>query len=87
MNHELLKKIGYNSVALEMLLKREASINTDDLMPEQDDSEFENLHNIQNDLLKFLEEIRTSNIARKSEILDLLEQAFDIITENKSQHE
>ena len=43
MNHEILKKIGYNSVALEMLLKREAQINTDDLMPEQDDSDYENL--------------------------------------------
>ena len=32
MNHELLKKIGYNSVALEMLLKREAQINPDDII-------------------------------------------------------
>ena len=32
MNHELLKKIGYNSVALEMLLKREAQINPDKII-------------------------------------------------------
>ena len=32
MNHEILKKIGYNSVALEMLLKREAQINPEDIL-------------------------------------------------------
>ena len=31
MNEENLKKLGYNTIALEMLLKREAQINTDDL--------------------------------------------------------
>ncbi len=29
MNEENLKKLGYNTIALEMLLKREAQINTD----------------------------------------------------------
>ncbi len=36
MNEEILKKLGYNSIALEMLLKREAQINInpeDILMP------------------------------------------------------
>jgi hypothetical protein len=31
MNEENLKKLGYNTIALEMLLKREAQINTDNL--------------------------------------------------------
>ena len=31
MNEENLKKLGYNTIALEMLLKREAQINTDGL--------------------------------------------------------
>ena len=87
MNHEILKKIGYNSVALEMLLKREAQINTDNLKPEQDDSDFETLYNLQNKLLDFMEEVRTAEIPRKTEILNLLEQTFDIISENKSQYE
>jgi len=34
MNEEILKKLGYNSIALEMLLKREAQINTDGLKPD-----------------------------------------------------
>ena len=39
MNHEILKKIGYNSVALEMLLKREAQIDPRDIiMPGEDRS-------------------------------------------------
>lgn len=87
MNHEILKKIGYNSVALEMLLKREAQINTDNLKPEQDDSDFETLYNLQNNLLDFMEEVRTADLPRKTDILNLLEQAFDIISENKSQYE
>lgn len=87
MNHEILKKIGYNSVALEMLLKREAQINTDNLKPEQDDSDFETLYNLQNNLLDFMEEVRTAELPRKTDILNLLEQAFDIISENKSQYE
>ena len=87
MNHEILKKIGYNSVALEMLLKREAQINTDNLKPEQDDSDFETLYNLQNKLLDFMEEVRTAEIPRKTDILNLLEQTFDIISENKSQYE
>ena len=34
MNEEILKKLGYNNIALEMLLKREAQINENDvLMP------------------------------------------------------
>ena len=32
MNEEILKKLGYNSIALEMLLKREAQINPDDIL-------------------------------------------------------
>lgn len=87
MNHEILKKIGYNSVALEMLLKREAQINTDNLKPDQDDSDFETLYNLQNNLLDFMEEVRTAELPRKTDILNLLEQAFDIISENKSQYE
>lgn len=87
MNHEILKKIGYNSVALEMLLKREAQINTDNLKPDQDDSDFETLYNLQNNLLDFMEEVRTAELPRKIDILNLLEQAFDIISENKSQYE
>ena len=31
MNEEILKKLGYNNIALEMLLKREAQINIDGL--------------------------------------------------------
>jgi hypothetical protein len=85
MNHEILKKIGYNSVALEMLLKREAQINTDTLKPEQDDSDFETLYELQNKLLDFMEEVRTADIPRKTEILDLLEQTFDIISDSKNE--
>ena len=33
MNEDNLKKLGYNNIALEMLLKREAQINADVLMP------------------------------------------------------
>ena len=33
MNEEILKKLGYNNITLEMLLKREAQINTEVLMP------------------------------------------------------
>ena len=33
MNEEILKKLGYNNIALEMLLKREAQINAEVLMP------------------------------------------------------
>jgi len=87
MNHEILKKIGYNSVALEMLLKREAQINTDTLKPEQDDSDFETLYELQNKLLDFMEEVRTADIPQKTRILDLLEQTFDIIAENKNELE
>ena len=32
MNDEILKKLGYNSIALEMLLKREAKINPEDIL-------------------------------------------------------
>jgi hypothetical protein len=32
MNEEILKKLGYNSIALEMLLKREAQISADDII-------------------------------------------------------
>lgn len=32
MNEEILKKLGYNSIALDMLLKREAQINPDDIL-------------------------------------------------------
>lgn len=36
MNEEILKKLGYNNIALEMLLKREAQISPDDIiMPGQ----------------------------------------------------
>ena len=87
MNHEILKKIGYNSVALEMLLKREAQINTDILKPEQDDSDFEMLYELQNNFLNIMEEVRTADIPRKTEILDLMEQAFDIISESKNEIE
>ena len=85
MNHEILEKIGYNSVALEMLLKREAQINTDKLKPEQDDSVFETLYDLQNNLLDFMEEVRTADIPRKTQILDLLEQAFDIVSDSKNE--
>jgi hypothetical protein len=85
MNHEILKKIGYNSVALEMLLKREAQINTDNLQPEQDDSDFEILYDLQNNLLDIMEDVRTAEIPRKTQILDLLEQAFDIVSESKNE--
>ncbi len=37
MNEEILKKLGYNNIALEMLLKREAQISPDDIiMPGED---------------------------------------------------
>jgi hypothetical protein len=32
MNEEILKKLGYNNIALEMLLKREAQINPEDIL-------------------------------------------------------
>jgi hypothetical protein len=32
MNEEILKKLGYNTIALEMLLKREAQINPEDIL-------------------------------------------------------
>jgi len=32
MNEEILKKLGYNTIALEMLLKREAQINPKDIL-------------------------------------------------------
>jgi hypothetical protein len=32
MNEEILKKLGYNSIALEMLLKREAQISPEDII-------------------------------------------------------
>ena len=36
MNEEILKKLGYNTIALEMLLKREAQISPEDIiMPGQ----------------------------------------------------
>ena len=50
MNEEILKKLGYNSIALEMLLKREAQINPEDiLMPGERpninrDNSFDDLH-------------------------------------------
>jgi len=34
-----------------------------------------------------MEEVRTADLPRKTDILNLLEQAFDIISENKSQYE
>lgn len=36
MNEEILKKLGYNNIALEMMLKREAQISADDLIREED---------------------------------------------------
>lgn len=37
MNEEILKKLGYNNIALEMLLKREAQISPEDIIfPGQD---------------------------------------------------
>jgi hypothetical protein len=37
MNEEILKKLGYNNIALEMLLKREAQISPEDIiMPGQE---------------------------------------------------
>lgn len=39
MNEEILKKLGYNNIALEMLLKREAQISPEDIIfPGQDRS-------------------------------------------------
>ena len=32
MNEEILKKLGYNNIALEMLLKREAQISAEDII-------------------------------------------------------
>ena len=40
---------------------------------------------LQNKLLDFMEEVRTAEIPRKSQILDLLEQTFDIISESKNE--
>jgi len=50
MNEEILKKLGYNSIALEMLLKREAQISPEDIIMPGDrpiinkDSSFDDLH-------------------------------------------
>jgi len=42
MNEEILKKLGYNSIALEMLLKREAQISPEDIiMPGQERSDIQ----------------------------------------------
>jgi hypothetical protein len=66
MNHEILKKIGYNSVALEMLLKREAQIDPRDIiMPGEDRS------SIQQDYSNV--EIVLENL--KSQIIQILNTA------------
>lgn len=57
MNEEILKKLGYNNIALEMLLKRETQIDPDDIImpgqprtinnnPDQDQTQIslENIH-------------------------------------------
>ncbi len=66
MNDEILKKLGYNSIALEMLLKREAQINPEDIiMPGEDRS------NIKQDYSNV--EIVLENL--KSQIITILNTA------------
>ena len=66
MNDEILKKLGYNSIALEMLLKREAQISPEDIiMPGQERS------NIQQDYSNV--EIVLENL--KSQIITILNTA------------
>jgi hypothetical protein len=66
MNEEILKKLGYNSIALEMLLKREAQISPEDIiMPGQERS------NIQQDYSNV--EIILENL--KSSIIQILNTA------------
>ena len=66
MNEEILKKLGYNSIALEMLLKREAQIDHRDIiMPGEERS------NIQQDYSNV--EIVLENL--KSQIIQMLNAA------------
>jgi hypothetical protein len=66
MNEEILKKLGYNSIALEMLLKREAQIDPRDIiMPGEDRS------SIQQDYSNV--EIVLENL--KSQIIQILNTA------------
>ena len=66
MNDEILKKLGYNSIALEMLLKREAQIDPRDIiMPGEDRS------SIQQDYSNV--EIVLENL--KSQIIQILNTA------------
>jgi len=66
MNEEILKKLGYNSIALEMLLKREAQISADNIiMPGEDRS------SIQQDYSNV--EIVLENL--KSQIIQILNTA------------
>jgi len=66
MNEEILKKLGYNNIALEMLLKREAQISPEDIiMPGQERS------NIQQDYSNV--EIVLENL--KSQIIQILNTA------------
>jgi hypothetical protein len=66
MNDEILKKLGYNSIALEMLLKREAKIDPRDIiMPGEDRS------SIQQDYSNV--EIVLENL--KSQIIQILNTA------------
>jgi len=66
MNEEILKKLGYNSIALEMLLKREAQISANNIiMPGEDRS------SIQQDYSNV--EIVLENL--KSQIIQILNTA------------
>jgi hypothetical protein len=68
MNDEILKKLGYNSIALEMLLKREAQINPEDILmpgerpslnrdPSLDDVSSDTKSDVEN-ILNKLEEVK-----------------------------
>ena len=72
MNDEILKKLGYNSIALEMLLKREAQINPEDiLMPGERPSinKDPSLNDLSSDVKSDIENIKN----KLKEINDLLE--------------
>jgi hypothetical protein len=75
MNEEILKKLGYNNIALEMLLKREAQINIDDFKPEDIVLPGQNRNiNNQDPAQVSIDNIHKQFIALSQAVLDLPEE-------------
>ena len=75
MNEEILKKLGYNSIALEMLLKREAQINIDGLTPDNIILPGQNRNiNNQDPAQVSIDNIHNQFIALSQAVLDLPEE-------------